>query len=79
MDSMDWFEIGSDEVTTQVRALHCALRPGGKTLLRSAALLPHYIPAFQAEGFHARRVGERLPGKCIDRYVTASKYVNLGC
>lgn len=67
MDSMDWFKPGCDDIFSQVEALRRALKIGGKVLLRSAALTPHYISAFKANGFLARKVGERLPGKCIDR------------
>ncbi len=36
-------------------------------LLRSSALRPWYIKEFEAHGFQGKRVGNRLPGECIDR------------
>lgn len=75
MDSMDWFQPASPQIPSQIKALHRALKPGGKVLLRSAGLTPHYIAAFQAEGFSPRRVGARLPGKCIDRYVPSRSFL----
>ena len=70
MDSMDWFEPASDDAATQVQALNYALMLGGRVLLRSAGLKPWYISVFEKFGFSTRRVGARLPGTCIDRYVT---------
>ena len=67
MDSMDWFDVGSPQVLSQVKALHRAMKIGGKVLLRSAGLVPHYISVFRDQGFVTRRAGSRLPGKCIDR------------
>lgn len=70
MDSMDWFDPGSDQALKQVQALHRALKVGGKILLRSAALRPWYTTAFESSGFSAKRAGARHPGTCIDRYVS---------
>ena len=69
MDSMDWFDPQDSHALTQVRALHRALKTGGKVLLRSAGLKPWYTAVFEQNGFAARRVGARMPGTCIDRYV----------
>lgn len=71
MDSMDWFNPQDIQAATQVQALNRALKVGAKVLLRSAGLEPWYIPVFEANGFKAQRVGARLPGLCIDRYVNA--------
>ena len=71
MDSMDWFDPASDEAATQVQALNYALRLGGRVLLRSAGLKPWYISVFEQFGFSTRRVGARLPGTSIDRYVAS--------
>lgn len=71
MDSMDWFDPASDEAVQQVQALNYALRLGGRVLLRSAGLKPWYIFVFEKFGFSTRRVGARLPGTTIDRYVTS--------
>lgn len=68
MDSMDWFEPKDAQAQTQIQALYCALKHGGKVLLRSAGLRPWYIALFETNGFTAKRVGTRLPGSCIDRY-----------
>ena len=67
MDSMDWFSPTDSKATTQVQALHGALRTGGKVLLRSAGLKPWYTAVFEKNGFTTRRVGARMPGTCIDR------------
>jgi len=40
---------------------------GGRVLLRSSALTPWYIAEFEAHGFRGKRVGNRVPGECIDR------------
>ena len=69
MDSMDWFDPATDAAKVQIRALNHTLKLGGRVLLRSAALRPWYIAHFEALGFTGRRVGARLPGTCIDRYV----------
>ena len=69
MDSMDWFNPTSDEAETQIKALNQALKLSGRVLLRSAGLKPWYIPVFENLGFTSKRVGARLPGTCIDRYV----------
>ena len=71
MDSMDWFDPASaaaePEAVRQISRLNRALRPGGRVMLRSSALSPWYIVLFEARGFAAKRVGERVPGRCIDR------------
>lgn len=67
MDSMDWFDPGSDAAARQIRKLNRALRTGGRVMLRSAALRPWYVKEFEALGFAARQHGERTGGRCIDR------------
>lgn len=69
MDSMDWFDPGSEEAGRQIMKLNCALKLGGRVLLRSAALTPWYIATFESLGFSAKRVGARFAGACIDRYI----------
>ncbi len=69
MDSMDWFDPNDAQAEVQVRSLYRALKVGGKVLLRSAGLKPWYTAVFEKNGFIAKRVGARLPGTCIDRYV----------
>ena len=69
MDSMDWFDPGSEEAGKQIEKLNQALKLGGRVLLRSAALTPWYIATFESLGFVAKRVGARTGGACIDRYV----------
>lgn len=71
MDSMDWFDSSSDEAAIQIKALNHALILGGRVLLRSAGLKPWYATVFERSGFSARRVAARLPGTCIDRYVSS--------
>ena len=67
MDSMDWFDPCSSAASRQVRKLNRALKMGGRVLLRSSALMPWYISAFEKGGFVAKRHGERVGGVCIDR------------
>ena len=66
---MDWFSPSDTQALMQVRALNRAMKTGAKVLLRSAGLKPWYIAVFEGNGFSAMRVGARLPGACIDRYV----------
>jgi betaine lipid synthase len=67
MDSMDWFS-PSDQPTaaTQIRALNRALMPGGRVLLRSAALKPWYLKLFEELGFKTSVATKRLPGTYTD-------------
>ncbi|CAG9954992.1 unnamed protein product [Clonostachys rosea f. rosea IK726] len=67
MDSMDWFDVGSQAANAQVSKLNRALKMGGRVLLRSSALSPWYISVFKEHGFSAKRHGARLDGACIDR------------
>jgi betaine lipid synthase len=68
MDSMDWFNPGAEEASTQISKLNRALKLGGRVMLRSAALTPWYIATFEGLGFQAKRVGARIAGACIDRF-----------
>ncbi|KAE8443270.1 hypothetical protein EG329_002058 [Mollisiaceae sp. DMI_Dod_QoI] len=67
MDSMDWFDPGSEEAGKQIGKLNRALKMNGRVLLRSAALIPWYISKFESLGFTPKRVGSRENGACIDR------------
>ncbi|EEY17580.1 conserved hypothetical protein [Verticillium alfalfae VaMs.102] len=67
MDSMDWFDPGAAAAAQQITKLNRALRMGGRVLLRSSALHPWYVKAFEAHGFTSKRVGAREGGACIDR------------
>jgi len=67
MDSMDWFDPGSEAAASQIRKLNRALALGGRVLLRSSALAPWYVGRFEELGFAAKRHGFRAPGECIDR------------
>lgn len=69
MDSMDWFDPGSEAAGAQIEKLNRALKLGGRVLLRSAALTPWYIATFESLGFVGKRVGARVAGACIDRFV----------
>lgn len=71
---MDWFDPGDSQADVQVQSLHRALKTGGKVLLRSAGLKPWYISVFEKHCFTAQRVGARLPGACIDRFVYSDVY-----
>ena len=67
MDSMDWFDPGSDAAVQQVVALNKVLKRGGRVLFRSAARRPWYTDVLEKYGFEAKCVGRRDSGKCIDR------------
>lgn len=67
MDSMDWFDPSSNAAARQITKLNRALKMGGRVLLRSSALHPWYISEFEGHGFAGKRVGNRVPGECIDR------------
>ncbi|CZR55143.1 related to S-adenosylmethionine:diacylglycerol 3-amino-3-carboxypropyl transferase [Phialocephala subalpina] len=67
MDSMDWFDPGSEEAGKQILKLNRALKMNGRVMLRSAALTPWYISRFEDLGFTAKKVGLRENGACIDR------------
>ncbi|KAK3300151.1 uncharacterized protein B0H64DRAFT_313820 [Chaetomium fimeti] len=67
MDSMDWFTPEAPTAAAQIRKLNRALRTGGRVLLRSSAREPWYIREFEAHGFVGKQVGDREPGRCIDR------------
>lgn len=80
MDSMDWLHPSAEEpssssvsvsASTQIAQLNRALKIGGRVLLRSAALVPWYVAVFEGLGFGAKRVGARIKGTCIDRFVLA--------
>jgi betaine lipid synthase len=70
MDSMDWFDPGAEAAGVQIEKLNRALKLGGRVLLRSAALTPWYIATFESLGFQSKRVGARIAGACIDRFVS---------
>lgn len=67
MDSMDWFDPGSDAAAVQIGKINRALKTGGRVMLRSAGLYPWYIATFEQMGFKGKRVACRMPGSCIDR------------
>lgn len=69
MDSMDWFNPSGSEAQSQCRAVHRALKIGGRVLIRSAGLNPWYIEVFEREGFVGKRVACRseVRGGCTDR------------
>lgn len=69
MDSMDWFDPGSEAAATQIAKLNSALKLGGRVMLRSAGKKPWYIDEFEKWGFVAKREGVRENGGCIDRHV----------
>ncbi|KEF58881.1 uncharacterized protein A1O9_03724 [Exophiala aquamarina CBS 119918] len=67
MDSMDWFNPSETAAQKQILALNKVLKIGGRVFFRSAALRPWYTDIFERNGFEAKCVGRRDPGKCIDR------------
>ncbi|KAI1131258.1 hypothetical protein F5Y10DRAFT_80431 [Nemania abortiva] len=67
MDSMDWFDPGSDAATSQITKLNRALKMGGRVMLRSAGLKPWYLKEFAKLGFATKCMGSRKGGACIDR------------
>jgi betaine lipid synthase len=80
MDSMDWFDPGSEAAALQIEKLNRVLKLGGRVMLRSAALTPWYISTFESLGFQPKRVGARIAGACIDRLVAGggSAFVAAG-
>ncbi|KAJ8119747.1 hypothetical protein O1611_g10540 [Lasiodiplodia mahajangana] len=67
MDSMDWFDPGSDAAASQITKLNRALKMGGRVMLRSAGLKPWYLKEFAKLGFATKCMGSRKGGACIDR------------
>ncbi|KAI1872037.1 uncharacterized protein JN550_004240 [Neoarthrinium moseri] len=67
MDSMDWFDPGSNAAGAQITKLNRALKMGGRVMLRSAGLKPWYINEFEKLGFVAKCMGAREGKACIDR------------
>ncbi|KAI1177325.1 hypothetical protein F4777DRAFT_596729 [Nemania sp. FL0916] len=67
MDSMDWFDPGSNAAASQITKLNRALKMGGRVMLRSAGLQPWYLKEFSKLGFATKCMGSREPGTCIDR------------
>ncbi|KAI0422748.1 hypothetical protein F5X98DRAFT_369550 [Xylaria grammica] len=67
MDSMDWFDPGSNAAISQITKLNRALKMGGRVMLRSAGLKPWYLKEFAQLGFVAKCMGSRDEGTCIDR------------
>lgn len=67
MDSMDWFDPGSDAAASQITKLNRALKMGGRVMLRSAGLRPWYLKEFAKLGFATKCMGSREKGACIDR------------
>ncbi|KAJ3493267.1 hypothetical protein NLG97_g4841 [Lecanicillium saksenae] len=67
MDSMDWFDPGSEAANKQVTKLNRALAIGGRVMLRSSALEPWYLKVFESHGFTPKCHGARRDGACIDR------------
>ncbi|KAI2641040.1 hypothetical protein GGS21DRAFT_502767, partial [Xylaria nigripes] len=67
MDSMDWFDPESTAAVSQIMKLNCALKMGGRVLLRSAGLKPWYLKEFEKLGFTTACMGSRVDGACIDR------------
>ncbi|KAI1743307.1 hypothetical protein F4680DRAFT_456926 [Xylaria scruposa] len=67
MDSMDWFDPGSNAAASQITKLNRALKMGGRVMLRSAGLQPWYLKEFARLGFVTKCMGSREGGACIDR------------
>ncbi|TRX94995.1 hypothetical protein FHL15_004080 [Xylaria flabelliformis] len=67
MDSMDWFDPGSNTAESQITKLNRALKMGGRVMLRSAGLKPWYLKEFARLGFVTKCMGSREGGACIDR------------
>ncbi|KAI0546465.1 hypothetical protein F4679DRAFT_410210 [Xylaria curta] len=67
MDSMDWFDPGSNAAASQITKLNRALKMGGRVMLRSAGLNPWYLKEFARLGFVTKCMGSREGGACIDR------------
>ncbi|KAI1323792.1 hypothetical protein F5Y16DRAFT_331227 [Xylariaceae sp. FL0255] len=67
MDSMDWFDPGSNAAKSQITKLNRALKMGGRVMLRSSGLKPWYLKDFESLGFSIKCMGSREGGACIDR------------
>lgn len=67
MDSMDWFDPGSNAAASQITRLNRALKMGGRVMLRSAGLKPWYLKEFAKLGFVVKCMGSREGGAYIDR------------
>lgn len=67
MDSMDWFDPGSNAAASQITRLNRALKMGGRVMLRSSGLKPWYLKEFARLGFATKCMGSREGGACIDR------------
>ncbi|GAA6014576.1 hypothetical protein JCM10207_001650 [Rhodosporidiobolus poonsookiae] len=79
MDLQDWFPDTVStppvppahcELTSTIRALHTALKRGGRVFFRSAGLAPWYLELYRREGFEVECVHQREVGgkdKAIDR------------
>jgi hypothetical protein len=49
-------ETGSQELIKTIKAIHRALKPGGRVFWRSAALEPWYAALFAQEGFEVEAI-----------------------
>ncbi|GAA5839181.1 hypothetical protein JCM9279_002619 [Rhodotorula babjevae] len=93
MDLQDWFPNTVDapppspsdkpcELTSTIRTLHTALKPGGRVFFRSAAQVPWYLALYRREGFkveciHKREIGGRLPICRVNMYASFYKCTKL--
>ncbi|GAA5888436.1 hypothetical protein JCM6882_008619 [Rhodosporidiobolus microsporus] len=85
MDLQDWFPDTVNqpstkpcELTSTIKALHTALKPGGRVFWRSAGLTPWYIELYRREGFevecvHQREIGSKKPIDRVNMYASFYK------
>ncbi|KAK4052298.1 hypothetical protein OIO90_004379 [Microbotryomycetes sp. JL221] len=70
------------DLTMTIRALHTALKPGGRVFWRSAGLEPWYVELYKREGFkvecvHQREIGSKIPIDRVNMYASFWKATKL--
>ncbi|KAK4048434.1 hypothetical protein OIV83_004780 [Microbotryomycetes sp. JL201] len=70
------------DLTLTIRALHKALKPGGRVFWRSAGLEPWYVELYKREGFnvecvHQRDIGSKIPIDRVNMYASFWKATKL--
>ncbi|GJN90988.1 hypothetical protein Rhopal_004002-T1 [Rhodotorula paludigena] len=93
MDLQDWFDNTVEdppapglskkcELTSTIRTLHTALKPGGRVFFRSAGQEPWYLELYRREGFkvecvHKRPIGGKEPIDRVNMYASFYKCTKL--
>lgn len=58
MDHLDWFDI--KQCSDEIRALHTAMKVGGKVMWRSSSKRPWYVDVIASIGFQVKPVAIRM-------------------